>query len=69
MRALQFITGHVIHKPAYTYKFQLKTTHDKLNYLAFNHAVYTLNLTYQVSQLVPTKPYLHYSLCTIRSET
>ena len=27
MRALEFITGHVIYKRAYTYKFQLKTTH------------------------------------------
>ena len=27
MRALEFITGHVIYNPAYTYKFQLKTTH------------------------------------------
>ena len=26
MRALQFITGHVIYNPAYTYKLQLKTT-------------------------------------------
>ena len=26
MRALEFITGHVINNPAYTYKFQLKTT-------------------------------------------
>ena len=26
MRALESITGHVIYKPAYTYKFQLKTT-------------------------------------------
>ena len=26
MRALEFITGHVIYNPAYTYKFQLKTT-------------------------------------------
>ena len=25
MRALEFTTGHVIHNPAYTYKFQLKT--------------------------------------------
>ena len=25
MRALKFITGHVIYNPAYTYKFQLKT--------------------------------------------
>ena len=25
----QFITGHVIYNPAYTYKFQLKTTKDK----------------------------------------
>ena len=28
MRALEFITGHVIYNPAYTYKFQLKTTHE-----------------------------------------
>ena len=26
MRALEFITGHVIYNPVYTYKFQLKTT-------------------------------------------
>ena len=26
MRAFEFITGHVIYNPAYTYKFQLKTT-------------------------------------------
>ena len=26
MRALKFITGHVIYDPAYIYKFQLKTT-------------------------------------------
>ena len=26
MRALEFITGHVIYNPAYAYKFQLKTT-------------------------------------------
>ena len=26
MRALEFITGHVIYNPAYTYKCQLKTT-------------------------------------------
>ena len=28
MRALEFITGHVIYNPAYTYKFQLKTTNQ-----------------------------------------
>ena len=27
MRALEFITGHVTYNPAYTYKFQLKTTY------------------------------------------
>ena len=26
MRALEITTGHVISNPAYTYKFQLKTT-------------------------------------------
>ena len=26
MRALEIIRGHVIYNPAYTYKFQLKTT-------------------------------------------
>ena len=30
MRALEFITGHVIYNPAYTYKFQLKTTEETL---------------------------------------
>ena len=30
MRALEFITGHVIYNQAYTYKFQLKTTFIKL---------------------------------------
>ena len=30
MRALEFIMGHVIYNPAYTYKFQLKTTHVDL---------------------------------------
>ena len=29
MRALEFITGHVIYNPAYTYKFQLKTTQEE----------------------------------------
>ena len=28
MRVLKFITGHVIYNPAYTCKFQLKTTKD-----------------------------------------
>ena len=28
MRALEFVTSHVIYNPAYTYKFQLKTTHS-----------------------------------------
>ena len=31
MRALQFITGHVIYNLAYTYKFQLKTTCIRLS--------------------------------------
>ena len=34
MRALEFITGHVIYNPAYTYKFQLKTT--TLVFIKFN---------------------------------
>ena len=28
MRALEFITDHVIYYPAYSFKFQLKTTYD-----------------------------------------
>ena len=32
MRALEFITGHVIYNPAYTYKFQLKTTEVAKSY-------------------------------------
>ena len=31
MRALEFIAGHVIYNPAYTYKFQLKTTMVYMN--------------------------------------
>ena len=31
MRALKFITGHVIYNPAYAYKFQLKITIVPLN--------------------------------------
>ena len=34
MRALEFITGHVTYNPAYTYKFQLKTTHFCLFHLS-----------------------------------
>ena len=30
MRALEIKTGHVIYNQAYTYKFQLKTTHSGL---------------------------------------
>ena len=30
MRAFKFIIGHVIYNPAYTYKFQLKTTIERL---------------------------------------
>ena len=39
MRALEFITGHVIFNPAYTYKFQLKTTNmlDLLEFLRENN--------------------------------
>ena len=33
MRELEFITGHVTYNPAYTYKFQLKTTKEKMNYI------------------------------------
>ena len=29
MRALEIITGYVIYNPAYTYKFQLKTTYAR----------------------------------------
>ena len=32
MRALKFITGHMIYNPAYTYKFQLKTTHKSFKF-------------------------------------
>ena len=36
MRALKFITVHVIYNSAYTYKFQLKTTNmDNSNFLSY----------------------------------
>ena len=35
-KSTQFITGHVIYNPAYTYKFQLKTTLvHKLDYAIY----------------------------------
>ena len=38
MRALEFITGHVIYNPAYIYKFQLKTTFSLLKLApSYNH--------------------------------
>ena len=40
MRALEIITGHVNYNPAYTYKFQMKTT-LKLTYHV-QHTVYLL---------------------------
>ena len=45
MRALEFITGHVIYNPAYTYKFQLKTTNDILqhNYWPLPQTITTNN--------------------------
>jgi hypothetical protein len=43
MRALKFITGHVIYNPAHTYKFQLKTTFELVFLL--------LRLWHQVSLL------------------
>ena len=38
MRALEFITGHVIYNPAYTYKTQMKTTfvHREKCFFDFN---------------------------------
>ena len=39
MGAIEFITGHVIYNPAYTYKFQLKTT----NAIIKDKKVYGLN--------------------------
>ena len=49
MRALEFITGYVIYNPAYTYKFQLKTTRDgwvrerKIGDLQIIRSMYTLH--------------------------
>ena len=42
MRALEFITGHVIYNLAYTYKFQLKTTLDNLFLFHFYSYVHLL---------------------------
>ena len=36
MRALEFVKGHLIYNPVYTYKFQLKTMHITINiFLSF----------------------------------
>ncbi len=41
MRALEFITSHVIYNPAYTYKFQLKTTIGLLQVADILEEIYT----------------------------
>ena len=41
-QSTQIITGHVIYNPAYTYKFQLKTTHDMKINIKRDSYVYTL---------------------------
>jgi hypothetical protein len=43
MRALEIITGQVIYNPAYTNKFQLKTTH----YIIRAHSRTLLNVFWQ----------------------
>ena len=59
MRALEFITGHVIYNPAYTYKLQLKTTiesgHQK-KYLA------KPKLKYLLTFISLRYPFNHYSV-------
>ena len=45
MRALEFITGHVIYNQAYTYKFQLKTTFIKLLFDIYFRPWTTFNKT------------------------
>ena len=41
----QFITGHVIYNPAYAYKFQLKTTFVRSNFVLFFAFAASHNLT------------------------
>ena len=45
MRALKFITGHVIYNLAYTYKFQLKTTKVLEKYQNYHLKIILLNIT------------------------
>ena len=46
MRAFEFITGHVIYNPAYTYKFQLKTP-TVLPPLSISRGLYIFYPTFQ----------------------
>ena len=48
MRALEFIAGHVIYNPAYTYKLQLKTT------------LVLLSNLYAIHKYIATSKYVSY---------
>ena len=52
MRALEFITGHVIYNPAYPYKFQLKTTYVQVEVKILPLCLYSL-LTYTIVLVQP----------------
>ena len=51
MRALEFITGHLIYNPAYTYKFQLKTTKAILKTSSIDVTPY--NLQFHMKKVHP----------------
>ena len=58
MRVNEFITGHVIYNPAYTYKFQLKTTLVLALVLSSPQA---LTSHYDVVYLPDVKPAIRWS--------
>ena len=62
MRALKFITGHVICNLAYTYKFQLKTT--VVTYVL----IIRICVTYCIAPLAKSEEYLPSPDCTEEEE-
>ena len=61
MRALKFITGHLIYNPAYTYKFQLKTT---VVYYVTYVLIIRICITYCIAPLAKSEEYLPSPDCT-----
>ena len=61
MRALKIITGYVIYNPAYTYKFQLKTTKHQNDTKTVSVCLYSL-IQHKVDKILVNPTSVHYEL-------